>query len=71
MGRGLGTRPAPDPLIGKLRCFGARSEGRPMNLIGRIVTKILGNENRPVDRDDRNASTASPIGRLVTKILGR
>ncbi|KAA0123636.1 TFIIS helical bundle-like domain containing protein [Methylobacterium sp. P1-11] len=42
-----------------------------MNLIGRIVTKILGTENRPVDRDDRNASTATPLGRLVTKILGK
>lgn len=42
-----------------------------MNLIGRIVTKILGNENRPVDRDDRNAGTATPLGRLVTKILGK
>ena len=42
-----------------------------MNLIGRIVTKLLGNENRPVDRDDRKASTATPIGRLVTKSLGK
>lgn len=40
-----------------------------MSLIGRIVSKILGNEDRPVIRDDRNASSASPIGRLVTKIL--
>ncbi len=42
---------------------------RRMSLIGRIVTKLLGNEDRQVVRDDRNASTASPIGRLVTKIL--
>lgn len=42
-----------------------------MNLIGRLVTKLLGNENRTVDRDDRNASSATPLGRLVTKILGR
>ena len=42
-----------------------------MSLIGRIVTKLLGNENRPIDRDDRNASSATPIGRLVTKILGK
>ena len=42
-----------------------------MSLIGRIVTKLLGNEDRPVVRDDRNASSATPLGRLVTKILGR
>ena len=42
-----------------------------MNLIGRIVTKLLGNEDRPVTRDDRNASSATPLGRLVTKILGK
>ncbi|GBU19471.1 MULTISPECIES: TFIIS helical bundle-like domain containing protein [Pseudomonadota] len=42
-----------------------------MSLIGRIVTKILGNEDRPVVRDDRNAGSSSPIGRLVTKILRR
>lgn len=42
-----------------------------MSLIGRIVTKILGNENRQVVRDDRNASSSTPLGRLVTKILGR
>ncbi len=42
-----------------------------MNLIGRIVTKIPGNENRPVDRDDRNASTATPPGRRVTKSVGK
>ena len=40
-----------------------------MSLIGRIVTKLLGNEDRPIDRDDRNAGSASPIGRLVTKLL--
>jgi hypothetical protein len=40
-----------------------------MSLIGRIVTKILGTEDRPVVRDDRNANSSSPIGRLVTKIL--
>jgi len=59
------------PLNRKLRRFGATLEGHPMNLIGRLVTKLLGNENRPIDRDDRNASTATPIGRLVTKILGK
>jgi hypothetical protein len=59
------------PLNRKLRRCGAIPEGRPMNLIGRIVTKLLGNENRPIDRDDRNASSATPIGRLVTKILGK
>jgi hypothetical protein len=42
-----------------------------MSLIGRIVTKLLGNENRPVVRDDRNAGSATPLGRLVTKILGK
>lgn len=40
-----------------------------MSLIGRLVSKILGNEDKPVARDDRNASSSSPIGRLVTKIL--
>ena len=42
-----------------------------MSLIGRLVTKLLGNEDKPVVRDDRNANSASPIGRLVTKILRR
>ena len=42
-----------------------------MSLIGRIVSKILGNEDRTVDRDGRNASSSTPIGRLVTKILRR
>ena len=42
-----------------------------MSLIGRLVTKILGTENRPVVRDDRNAESSNPIGRLVTKILRR
>ena len=40
-----------------------------MSLIGRIVTKILGNEDRPVVRDDRNADSSTPSGRLDTKIL--
>ena len=40
-----------------------------MSLIGRIVTKILGNENRPVARDDRNADSGNLVGRIVTKIL--
>jgi hypothetical protein len=40
-----------------------------MSLIGRIVSKLLGNEDRPVTRDDRNVDSSSPIGRLVTKIL--
>lgn len=40
-----------------------------MSLIGRIVSKILGNENRPVTRDDRNAGSSNLIGRVVTKIL--
>lgn len=40
-----------------------------MSLIGRIVSKILGNEDRPVVRDDRNANSGTPLGRLVTKIL--
>ena len=30
-----------------------------MSLIGRIVTKILGTEDRPVARDDRNAGSAT------------
>ena len=42
-----------------------------MSLIGRIVTKLLGNDNRPVTRDDRNLHSSNPIGRLVTKILRR
>ncbi|BAU93506.1 TFIIS helical bundle-like domain containing protein [Methylorubrum rhodesianum] len=40
-----------------------------MSLIGRIVTKILGTDDRVVARDERNAESSSPIGRLVTKIL--
>lgn len=40
-----------------------------MSLIGRLVTKILGNEDRTVVRDDRNADSSNAIGRLVTKIL--
>ncbi|MBX9931314.1 MAG: TFIIS helical bundle-like domain containing protein [Methylobacterium sp.] len=40
-----------------------------MSLIGRIVTKLLGTEDRPVARDDRNVDSSNPIGRLVTKIL--
>ena len=40
-----------------------------MSLIGRLVTKLLGNNNRPVVRDDRNYDSSNPIGRLVTKIL--
>ncbi|GJE75852.1 MULTISPECIES: TFIIS helical bundle-like domain containing protein [Methylorubrum] len=40
-----------------------------MSLIGRLVTKILGTEDRPVVRDDRNAGSSNSIGRLVTKIL--
>ncbi|NEU14503.1 TFIIS helical bundle-like domain containing protein [Methylobacterium sp. BTF04] len=40
-----------------------------MSLIGRLVSKILGNEDRPVVRDDRNDGSSSPLGRLVTKIL--
>ncbi|MBD8906218.1 MULTISPECIES: TFIIS helical bundle-like domain containing protein [Methylobacteriaceae] len=40
-----------------------------MSLIGRLVTKILGTDDRVVARDDRNAGSSSPIGRLVTKIL--
>ena len=42
-----------------------------MSLIGRLVSKILGNEDRPVSRDDRNASSSTPLGRLVTKLLRR
>lgn len=42
-----------------------------MSLIGRIVTKLLGNEDRVVARDTRNVDSSSPIGRLVTKILRR
>ncbi|MBB2963963.1 TFIIS helical bundle-like domain containing protein [Methylobacterium sp. R2-1] len=42
-----------------------------MSLIGRIVTKILGTDDRVVARDDRNTESSSPIGRLVTKILRR
>ncbi len=48
-----------------------------MSLIGRIVTKILGNDDprtRPDGRyDDRVAYTDSGnlVGRLVTKILRR
>ncbi|WP_232631861.1 TFIIS helical bundle-like domain containing protein [Methylobacterium sp. Leaf118] len=40
-----------------------------MSLIGRLVTKILGTEDRVVVRDDRNAGSSTPIGRLVTKLL--
>lgn len=40
-----------------------------MSLIGRIVTKILGNDDRPVTRDDRNAGSGNLVGRVVTKIL--
>ncbi len=40
-----------------------------MSLIGRIVTKILGNEDRQVVRDDRNSGSSTPLGRLVTKLL--
>lgn len=40
-----------------------------MSLIGRLVTKILGTEDRAVVRDDRNAGSSTPIGRLVTKLL--
>ena len=40
-----------------------------MSLIGRIVTKILGTDDRVVARDDRNAGSSSPIGRLVPKLL--
>lgn len=42
-----------------------------MSLIGRLVSKILGNEDRPVVRDERNADSSNPIGRLVTKLLRR
>lgn len=42
-----------------------------MSLIGRLVSKILGNEDRPVVRDDRNADSSNAIGRLVTKLLRR
>ena len=42
-----------------------------MSLIGRIVSKILGNEDRPVTRDDRNADSSNVIGRIVTKLLRR
>ncbi|GLS45004.1 hypothetical protein GCM10007884_29930 [Methylobacterium brachythecii] len=57
----------------KLRCFRQHVAERSivMSLIGRIVTKILGNEDRPVVRDDRNSGSSTPIGRLVTKILGK
>ncbi|KAB1070960.1 TFIIS helical bundle-like domain containing protein [Methylobacterium planeticum] len=40
-----------------------------MSLIGRIVTKILGNEDRPTVRDDRNADSSNLVGRIVTKLL--
>ena len=40
-----------------------------MSLIGRLVSKILGNEDRPVVRDERNYESSSPIGRLVTTLL--
>ncbi|MGY2050637.1 TFIIS helical bundle-like domain containing protein [Methylobacterium sp. JK268] len=46
-----------------------------MSLIGRIVTKILGNDDpnlRPEDRyDTRNADSSTLVGRIVTKILRR
>ncbi|GJD61602.1 TFIIS helical bundle-like domain containing protein [Methylobacterium frigidaeris] len=44
-----------------------------MSLIGRIVTKILGNDDprtRPDDRAQYNDS-GNLVGRLVTKILRR
>ncbi|ACL61539.1 hypothetical protein [Methylobacterium nodulans] len=46
-----------------------------MSLIGRIVTKILGNDDpnaRPGDRHDyRNQDSSTLVGRIVTKILRR
>lgn len=47
------------------------AETTDMSLIGRLVSKILGNSDRPVQRDERNESTSTPLGRLVTKILRR
>ena len=34
-----------------------------MSLIGRIVTKILGTDDRVVARDERNAESSSPMRR--------
>ncbi len=42
-----------------------------MSLIGRLVSKILGNSDRPVQRDERNEGSSTPLGRLVTKLLRR
>ncbi|RVU21707.1 TFIIS helical bundle-like domain containing protein [Methylobacterium oryzihabitans] len=44
-----------------------------MSLIGRIVTKILNNDDPASRRDDRYSQPQSGnlIGRIVTKILGR
>ncbi|MEH3148045.1 MAG: TFIIS helical bundle-like domain containing protein [Methylobacterium frigidaeris] len=44
-----------------------------MSLIGRIVTKILNNDDPAMRRDDRvtHSQSGNLIGRIVTKILGR
>lgn len=40
-----------------------------MSLIGRIVTKILGNDGAPGGM--ASSSSGTPIGRIVSKILGK
>ncbi|AWN49537.1 TFIIS helical bundle-like domain containing protein [Methylobacterium terrae] len=44
-----------------------------MSLIGRIVTKILGNDDPRIRPDDRGTynDSGNLVGRLVTKILRR
>ena len=44
-----------------------------MSLIGKIVTKILGNDDPRTRPDDRvtHADSGNLVGRLVTKILRR
>lgn len=42
-----------------------------MSLIGRIVTKILGNDDPNYRPDDRNQDSGTLVGRIVSKILRR
>jgi hypothetical protein len=42
-----------------------------MSLIGRIVTKILGNDDPNYRPDERNQDSSNLVGRIVTKLLRR
>ncbi|GJD48517.1 hypothetical protein OPKNFCMD_1239 [Methylobacterium crusticola] len=42
-----------------------------MSLIGRIVTKILGNDDPNARAEDRTPQSGNLVGRIVTKILRR